>query len=258
MAYEQARVVYCLGGCADDCRPQRFLRNQPLRRSEERRYLFVEPGRLIRFDVNAMPDPQGGVGLHDPAGSFVITNDELNQRIEELAAYARWAGLRGWLKIKGYSLLIAGPKPSIRHRPLPCAAIAQDWCCRNSSLRLFSVERTIHDGTPGQSLREVTLPIEPGWADEYRSPAVSCSRRPARLPVAARRPRPVRLPPLVNRAEQPDWWLPQTVATEHAVASVRPHAAQVTSTSGANVKDEPARDASPDLGDDADWAPASE
>ena len=149
MAYEQARVVFCLGGCTDDCRPQRFLRNQQLRWSEERRYLLIEPGRLIRFDVNATPDPQGGVGLHDPAGSFVITDHELNRRVEELAAYARWAGLSGWLKVKGYSLLIAGPKPSLRHRPLSCAAITQDWCCRHSLLRRFSVERTINDGTPG-------------------------------------------------------------------------------------------------------------
>ena len=258
MAYEQARVVYCLGGCTDDCRPQRFLRNQPLRRSEERRYLLVEPGRLIRFDVNAVPESQGGVGLHDPAGSFVITNDELNQRIEELAAYARWAGLISWLKMKGYSLLIAGLKPSIRHRPLPCAAIAQDWCCRKGLLRRFNVERTIHDGTPGQSLREVVLPIEPGWADEYRSPAVSCSRRPARVPVAARRPRQVRLPPLVNRAEQLAWWLPQTVPVAPVAAGVQPHAEQVSSTSGARVKEEPGQGDSPDLGDDADWAPASD
>ena len=258
MAYEQARVVYCLGGCTSDCRPQRFLRNQPLRRSDERRYLLIEPGRLVRFDVNAMPDPHGGVGLHDPAGSFVITQEELNQRIEEMATYARWAGLRGWLRIKGYSLLIAGPKPSLRHRPLPCAAIAQDWCCRNSLLRRFNVERTIHDGTPGQSLREVTLPIEPGWADEYRAPTVSCSRRPVRLPVAARRPRQARLPPLVDRAEQPDWWLPQSAPTDRTAAVVQPQAAQISSTSSGRVKEEPAPNASPDLGDDIDWAPASD
>ena len=197
---------------------------------------------IVHFDLDLCHNPRG----HEGRGSNLCT-------APGVVVFGRW----GWRRLP--HSVVSGRRPHHRQKSPSSGCFIRSVA--TTCVLAVAGKPENHgtsQGTLGQSLREVVLPIEPGWADEYRSPVVSCSHRPARLPVAARRPRQVRLPHLVNRAEQPDWWLPQTVSTEHAAASVRPHAEQVTSTSGASVKEEPAQDASPDLGYDADWAPASD
>ena len=168
-AYENAVVVYCLAGCRQDCRPRHLLDGgEP--RTVERRYLLIEGRQLLLcFDVNAVSQTKERV-----------TRLELEGRVAELAAVTRWWGLRDYLAVKGYSLLIAGRKPRLTHQPLRAASSMADWSCQQGQ---YVIARTVWNNGSGEATR---------YADEWwfgaeaartPRPAVATSTPPKKEPV---------------------------------------------------------------------------
>ena len=277
MEYEGARIAFCMSGCAVDCRPVKIEAGEPLRRAVERRYLVLGENRLICFDVNALPDAVGGLGYHDAGGNFVVSSVELEERVEEMAAVARWHCIRDFLKVKGYSLLIAGPKPKLTHDPVQSMFGQRDWCCQSGSSARFVIERTLWNGGRGLDARHAAAPMCWEAEPEYAVDMAGCQaatqirgrRRISWAPVAAARPRPLTATVLPNRAEEPEWWFAgrgrgrrcQTTRparmphTTHRKAG-KPSKRVKEEAEAASTSSPLAADSQPDLGDDADWEPS--
>ena len=218
----------------------------------------------------------GGIGYHDGAGNFVVPMVELEARIQEMAAVARWHGLRDFLRTKGYSLLIAGAKPRLTHDPVQPMFGQRDWCCQSGSSTRFTIDRTIWNGGRCLDVRYTAAPMcweaEPDYALDMAGCQAANQIRGRRCIswalVAAARPRPLAPSTLPNRAEEPEWWFAGQGRGKRCQVNRQPRmprtTTQKTGKQSKSVKSEakatsttppPAVDQRPDLGADVDWEP---